>query len=96
MYVALSCFFSDTNQGSHQPPNSTSVPVNFSNQVSTSSSIAKPVGTIMKAKAKKRKSVVDFSVLAQRDIEGLMQKKQAAQVLQPAQSMFLFHFLKEN
>jgi len=43
----------------------------------------------MKAKAKKRKTVVDFSVLAQRDIEGLMQKKQAAQVPQPAQSMFL-------
>jgi hypothetical protein len=50
----------------------------------------------MKVKAKKRKSVVDFSVLAQRDIEGLMQKKQAAQVPQPPQSMFLFHFSEET
>lgn len=59
-----------------------------------SSSAAKPVETTLKVKAKKRKSVVDFSVLAQRDIEGLMQKKQATQV--PTQSMFRLLFLKEN
>jgi len=67
--------------------------MDVSNQVSTPSSSVKPAGTtIMKVKAKKRKTVVDFSVLAQRDIEGLMQKKQAAQVPQTAQSMFLLHF----
>ncbi|KIM49001.1 hypothetical protein M413DRAFT_21301 [Hebeloma cylindrosporum] len=58
---------------------STLVPMNNPNQPAGSSSAAKPVETTLKAKAKKRKSVVDFSVLAQRDIEGLMQKKQATQ-----------------
>lgn len=62
--------------------------MNVSNQPAAS---AKPVETILKVKAKKRKSVVDFNILAQRDIEGLMQKKQATQV--PTRSMFQLHII---
>jgi hypothetical protein len=68
--------------------------MDVSNQPAVSSSAPKPVETTLKVKAKKRKSVVDFSVLAQRDIEGLMQKKQATQV--PTQSMFQLHDFKRK